>query len=55
MKIMQFEEWEYKIIEKVPSEFQKLLNQWKHVFEFEILWINFIDEKYRALIKRKKW
>ena len=46
--------WEYQIIEKEASEFQKLLNQWRHLFEFEILWMNFIDGKYRALFKRKK-
>ena len=50
---------EYLIIEKYKSEFQKLLNQWKHQFEFEIIWMSMrttkeslLDTVYYALIKR---
>lgn len=45
---------EYFIIEKIGSEFQKLLNQWKHKFNFEIIWIGYSTEnkRYHALIKR---
>ena len=51
---------EYFIIEKTKSEFQKLLNQWKHQYDFEILWMDVIYSEdliktiYYALIKRKK-
>ncbi len=46
---------EYIIIEKEKSEFQKLLNQWKHQFSFEIIWITYNTHKniYHALIKKE--
>lgn len=51
---------EYFLIEKTKSEFQKLLNQWKHEYNFEILWMDvntsegLINGFYYALIKRIK-
>ena len=45
---------EYMIIEKDKSNFQKILNQWKHEFEFEIIWMEHGKELYRALIRRWK-
>lgn len=47
---------EYIILEKEKSEFQKVLNQWKHQFKFKIIWIsyNMITKQYHALIKRKE-
>ena len=46
---------DYCIVEKEKSEFQKLLNQWKHQFDIEIIWMDYLsDNKYRALIKRKE-
>lgn len=46
----------YIIVEKQNSEFAKVLNQWKHVFDFEIVWMCFDNKAhiYRALIKRWK-
>ena len=50
---------EYFIKEKTKSEFQKLLNQWKHQYDFEILWMDvnysegLMESVYYALIKRK--
>ena len=46
---------DYFIIEKEKSEFQKLLNQWKHSFKFEVIWMyyNRVENKYHALIKRE--
>lgn len=31
---------EYIVVEKSLSEFQKLLNQWKHIYNFIILGMN---------------
>ena len=48
---------EYIILEKSISNFQKILNQWKHEYSFKILWMDFngkYDGYYRALIKRWK-
>jgi len=47
---------EYIIIEKSKQNFQKLLNQWKHNYIIEIIWINYdnIENLYRALILRRK-
>lgn len=46
---------DYIIVEKERNEFQKLLNQWKHNFEFEIVWLYYNEPqlRYHALIKRK--
>ena len=46
---------EYIILEKEKKEFQMVLNQWKHKYDFEILWMEYngqFDSYYRALIKR---
>lgn len=49
---------EYIILEKTKSEFQKVLNQWKHKYFVDILWmtVNYseglMDAFYYALIKR---
>lgn len=46
---------EYIILEKGKKEFQMVLNQWKHEYRFEILWMDFDGlSTYRALIKRWK-
>ena len=51
---------EYLMIVKVKSEFQKMLNQWKHQYNFEILWMSanksgeLLETYYHALIKRWK-
>jgi len=42
----------YIIIDEQKSDFQKVLNQWKHDYEIEIIWMNYQDNYYRALIKR---
>lgn len=53
-------EWNYIIMEKVGSEFQKALNQWKHQFEFKIIWMSvnvsesLMEPVYYALIKRRE-
>lgn len=46
---------EYLIVEKTKSEFQKLLNQWKHNYNIEILWMSYSEDigRFRALIKRE--
>jgi phage regulator Rha-like protein len=45
---------EYKIITKSRSEFQKLLNQWKHTYNFKIRYIEYFHEidSFIALIER---
>ena len=47
---------EFKIITKEESEFQKLLNQWKHKYDFEIIWIVYSNDlhKFKALISREE-
>lgn len=45
--------YEYIILEKDKKEFQMVLNQWKHKYDFEFLWMDFDGlSTYRALIKR---
>ena len=46
---------DYFIIEKEKSEFQKLLNQWKHIYDFSIMFMEYdsVNNVYRALIKRR--
>ena len=48
---------EARFLEKYKPEFQKLLNQWKHKYDFDILWMTMErkqdgDVWYHALIKR---
>jgi len=47
---------DYKIIEKNKKEFQMVLNQWKHKFDIEILWMSYsiTNDKYYALVKRNE-
>ena len=47
---------EYILIVKTKKEFQKALNQWKHIYAFTILWTFYdtITEVYHALILRYK-
>lgn len=47
---------DYLIVEKERNEFQKLLNQWKHQYRFDIIWMyyNKVENKYHALIGREK-
>jgi len=47
---------EYLIVEKERNEFQKALNQWKHQYKLEIIWVYYdrVFEKYHALIKRER-
>ncbi|MHA1382032.1 MAG: hypothetical protein ACTSRG_26980 [Candidatus Helarchaeota archaeon] len=51
-------EVEYIILEKSKSDFQKALNQWSHLYELEIIWMELSDHSdgllFRALIKRWK-
>ena len=51
-RIMKDEE--YIILEKSKKEFQMVLNQWKHGYHFEILWMDHDPEYncYMALVKR---
>ena len=49
---------DYILIEKSKKEFQMVLNQWKHKYDFEIIWMAFrLDSGgagiYNALIKRE--
>ena len=46
---------DYFIIERGKREFQKLLDQWKHSFRFEIIWMYYdkVFDRYHALIKRE--
>lgn len=45
----------YLIIRKNKTDFQKILNQWKRIFDFEIMWMSYdtTTETYHALIKRE--
>jgi len=51
-------EEEYIILEKNHTNFQKALNQWRHLYELEIIWMELSDHSdgllFRALIKRWK-
>lgn len=49
-------EEDYIIIEKLRSDFQKVLNQWKHDYILIIEWMEYDKETgmFRALIKRVK-
>ena len=44
---------EYKLIEKNRIEFQKVLNQWKHIGTVKVIWMEYSEniQRYRALIK----
>ena len=43
---------EYKILQLKASDLQKILNQWKHQYEFEIISTNVEKEIITMVIKR---
>lgn len=49
-------EEEYILVKKSKSELQKVLNQWKHIYDFSVLWIHYdtTTDDYHALILRQE-
>ena len=40
-------------VEKDKKEFQMVLNQWRHKYHIWVLWVEYIDGIYHALIERE--
>ena len=48
---------DYKVVKKSSTEFQKLLNQWKHSYNVEILSVKYDfanDQVFALLMRREK-
>ncbi len=44
--------WEFKILQLKAMELQKILNQWKHIYIFEIISTNVENDIVTMVIKR---
>jgi len=49
-----FTNWEFRVLNGVESEIQKILNQWRHEYELIIIHIQFWENGLAVLLVRRR-